>query len=208
MIKFTFDSATLINLEPLNTQLTTLAAIQFVIIQTITSLTLRYALKKPGIAPQSAPANVPQINASNQITGDGTVADGIDKETINVTIAPIKYCPGAPILNKPVLNAIHADKPVRINGVALNNMLPNWNSELPPPENGPPRTMRMPRTASANPIRGLNMDSNTRTTNPTKIPPKIHNKEALSDFNPAEDFLFLFFIAVILLTITSRTSHV
>ena len=208
MMKFTFDSATLINLEPLNTQLTTLAAIQFVIIQTITSLTLRYALKKPGIAPQSAPANVPQINASNQITGDGTAADGIDNETINVTIAPIKYCPGAPILNRPVLKAIHADKPVRINGVALNNMLPNWNSELPPPENGPPRTIRIPRTASANPIRGLNTDSNTRTTNPTKIPPKIHSKEALSDFNPSEDFLFLFFIALLLLTITLRTCHI
>ena len=163
----------------------------------------------------------PQVDYKDSLSKQNTIHDAyticlanppfkgsLDKETINVTIAPIKYCPGAPILNRPVLNAIHADKPVRINGVALNNMLPNWNSELPPPENGPPRTMRIPRTASANPIRGLNTDSNTRTTNPTKIPPKIHSKEALSDFNPAEDFLFLFFIAMILLTITFRTSHV
>ena len=49
-----------------NTQLTIFAAIQLVIMQTITSFTLRNALNIPVIAPQSAPIAIPTIKASSQ----------------------------------------------------------------------------------------------------------------------------------------------
>ena len=49
---------------------------------------------------------------------------GIDSATISAVADPIKYCPGVPMLNNPVLNASATDKPVNIKGVALKSISP------------------------------------------------------------------------------------
>ena len=116
---------------------TTLAAIQFIIIQVITSFTLRNALKSPGTAPHNAPASIPPKKAISQTIIGATTVVGIESAKIKVTAVLTKYCPGAPILNNPVLKATATDKPVKIKGVALNNISPkleglNPNSSAPP----------------------------------------------------------------------------
>jgi len=62
-----FASATL------KTQLTMLAAIQLVMMQTMTSLTPSIALNMPGIKPHSTPASMPATNASIHTTAAGTL---------------------------------------------------------------------------------------------------------------------------------------
>ena len=92
-----------------------MAAIQLVMMQASTSLIFSSALTKPGIAPQAAPARIPLRNASSHTNGAGTTAVGMLNATISVAAVLIKYCPGAPILKRPVLNATATDSPVRIN---------------------------------------------------------------------------------------------
>ena len=87
-----FPPAVLMNcLFSTNTQLTILAAIQFVIIQTITSLTLRKALKKPGIRPQIIPQSIPTIKESSHTQNAVSGVVGIESAVIIEPIVPIKY---------------------------------------------------------------------------------------------------------------------
>ena len=66
----------------------------------------------------------PGSKASSQMTGLGSAETGMPNATASVTMVPIRYCPGAPILNRPVLNATDTDSPVRISGVARKSILP------------------------------------------------------------------------------------
>ena len=73
-----------------NTHVTMFAEIQFVIIQTMTSLTLKNARNNPGIAPQSAPKAIPTTTANNQMKNDSApFLDGMLNATNSEPIAPI-----------------------------------------------------------------------------------------------------------------------
>ena len=59
-----------------NTQLTIFAAIQLVIMHTITSLTFRNALNIPVTAPHNAPQTMPTISARNHTANIPNFVDG------------------------------------------------------------------------------------------------------------------------------------
>ena len=84
-------------------QVTTLAAIQFVMMQAMTSLMLSRALSRPGMAPQSAPARMPPRKAMIQTMPAGTTSLGMPRASIKLAMVPIRYWPGAPMLKRPVL---------------------------------------------------------------------------------------------------------
>ena len=75
---------------------TRFAAIQFVMMQASTSLMLSRALKRPGIAPQIAPASVPPRKASSQMSVVDIVSDGRPRAMESETSVPMRYWPGAP----------------------------------------------------------------------------------------------------------------
>ena len=136
-----------------NSHVTTLAAIQLVIMHAITSFILKKALSRPGIMPHSAPAAMPPKNASVHISQPGTLCVGMPSAMNSVAAVPARYCPGAPMLNRPVLNATATESPVSISGVARNSMLPtlaglNPNVSAPaasrPVLNRPMNTSLMP----------------------------------------------------------------
>ena len=52
----------------------------------------------------------------------GALTFGFNPTSIRVTMVPIRYCPGAPILNRPVLKATATESPVRIKGVARDSI--------------------------------------------------------------------------------------
>ena len=101
------------------------AAIQFVIMQTMTSFTPRRLLKSPGIIPHIIPPAIPTSSAKSHTSIGGMTLVGIDRATIRLPIAPIRYCPGAPMLKSPVLKARATESPVIIKGVQLKSILPN-----------------------------------------------------------------------------------
>ena len=107
-----------------NHHVTRFAAIQFVMMHVITSLILRKALKSPGIAPQRAPSTIPVRNAHTQARPAGHPLVPIQIATEMLPIVPIRYCPAAPILKSPVLNATATERPVKISGVARKSMFP------------------------------------------------------------------------------------
>lgn len=88
----------------------------------ITSFTFRYALSIPGILAHKAPATPPANVAKSQ-----RIESGIKvrlKATNIETKAPIIYCPGVPILNKPHLNAKATESPVIMIGTDRYNTSP------------------------------------------------------------------------------------
>lgn len=85
--------------------------IQLSIIQVITSFTLKCALNSPGSIPHIAPPIIANISDTYHGVPSTIAANSAQK-------APIVYCPGAPILNNPVLNANATERPASINGVA------------------------------------------------------------------------------------------
>ena len=100
-------------------QVTRLAAIQLVMMQASTSLMFSRAFTSPGMAPHTAPARIPARKDSGH-----TEVVGMLSATTSVAMVPMRYCPGAPMLNRPVLKATATDSPVRISGVARNSILP------------------------------------------------------------------------------------
>ena len=172
-----------------NTQLTMFAAIQLVIIHTITSLTLRKALKSPGISPQIIPQSMPTISASSHIQKAVSGVVGTDKATITDPIAPIRYCPGAPMLKRPVLKAIATDRPVIRSGADSKNMSPRTKVMFldPPLAKGPARMIVRPLNASDSGILSEVSAKIRRTNHPTKIPAIIQSREEITDFIPADE---------------------
>ena len=85
--------------------------------EVITSLTLKYALKIPGTAPQMAPQTI----AARRHTYHGICRISAKYNAPNT---PKVYWPAAPILNSPVLKANATERPVMISGVACAISLP------------------------------------------------------------------------------------
>ena len=91
------------NRLPSKSMVTRLAAIQLVIMEVMTSLTLRWALKSPGMHPHSAPARMAAQKASSHTRGAGTTLVSMPSATMREAAVPMRYCPGAPMLKSPVL---------------------------------------------------------------------------------------------------------
>ena len=70
---------------------TRFAAIQLVIIEVMTSLTLRKALKNPGMQPQRAPATAAVRKASIHTSPAGIFDVSSDSATTMALIVPIRY---------------------------------------------------------------------------------------------------------------------
>ena len=163
-------------------------------IQASTSLMFSRAFNSPGIAPHSAPARMPDRNASSQTNGAGTDAVGMLSETISVAAVPIRYCPGAPMLNRPVLNATATESPVRISGVARKSILPTLaglkpKARLPdasrPVLRMPPSTSRMPSQAAPGPRPELVRPTTSTMTQPTSKPMPMEISEAATVLAPS-----------------------
>ena len=150
---------------------------------TITSLTLNFALKKPGMAPQSTPSTVPVSSASVHMIHAGMLPCGMLSATSRLPMAPIRYCPGAPILNRPVLKARETERPVMMSGVAVNSMLPQVKSTslALPAAPGPESTMKMPLKASDTGISLEQIAITSSTMKPTSRPPRIQMRDAMTD---------------------------
>ena len=74
-----------------------------------------------------APANMPPKKASIQMAQAGRAPLGMLRAIIRVAMVPIRYWPGAPILNRPVLKAMATERPVITRGVARKSILPrDW----------------------------------------------------------------------------------
>ena len=84
-------------------QVTRLAASQLVMMQAMTSLMFSRDFNSPGMHPHSAPASMPPRKAMSQTSPDGTEDVGMLRARNSVAQVPARYCPGAPILNRPVL---------------------------------------------------------------------------------------------------------
>lgn len=149
-------STTFLNLLTSKAQVTRLAAIQLVIMLARTSLMFRYALARPGMAPQTAPAAMPPRKAMTQISAGGTTSLGMPSASIRLAIVPIRYWPGAPMLKRPVLYATATERPVIMSGVARKSILPTLVGLKPklrlpaasrPVESMPNSTRRMPSHA-------------------------------------------------------------
>ncbi len=80
-----------------------MAAIQLVMMEVMTSLTLRYALKAPGMHPHSAPAAMAARKASSHTRKAGMTVVSRLSATMIAMAVPIRYWPGAPMLKRPVL---------------------------------------------------------------------------------------------------------
>ena len=103
-----------------------MAAIQLVMMQANTSLIFSSAFSNPGIAPHRAPASIPPRKASSQMMPTGTDSEGMPSATDSETSVPIRYWPGAPMLNSPVLKATATERPVMISGMARKSILPTF----------------------------------------------------------------------------------
>ena len=202
-----------------NIHVTRLAAIQLVMMHASTSLMLSIALSNPGIAPQSAPASMPPANASTHTSHVGnrpiceTMPDAassplpVPRESAikSVAAAPARYCPGAPMLKRPVLYATATERPVKITGVARKSRLPmevglKPNVRLPaalrPVLNRPANTSRMPSHALFSPSSGLQMPTIRMMMLPAPRPMSIESSDACtvrapSDFTSREKLFLL-----------------
>ena len=193
-----------LKLDTSKTQVTTLAAIQLVMMQASTSLMLRKALSRPGITPQSAPAAMPPSSARNHTTiggmelgftpGMAICVEGMPSAMNSVAAVPARYCPGAPMLNRPVLKATATERPVRITGVARKSMLPTLAGLKPkvrlpaalrPVENRPKITRRMPSQALLRPSDGLNRPTIRMTSAPAARPMRMDSRDASTERVPS-----------------------
>ena len=203
-----------LKLDTSKTQVTTLAAIQLVMMQASTSLMLRKALSRPGITPQSAPAAMPPSSARIQITiggmalgftpGMAICEEGMPSAMNSVAAVPARYCPAAPMLNRPVLKATATERPVRMTGVARKSMLPTLAGLKPkvrlpaalrPVENRPKITRRMPSQALLRPSDGLNRPTIRMTSAPAARPMMMDRRDASTERAPSfckrDDLLLL-----------------
>ena len=162
--------------------------------QASTSLMLRYALTRPGMAPHSVPANIPLKKAKIQIKTVGTDSEGMFSATYSVAAVLMRYCPGAPMLKRPVLNATATERPVRIRGVARKSMLPmlvglkpkvSVPAALRPVENSPPNTRRIPSHALERPSEGFPMPTSKMMTLPTTRPMTMEISEERTALVPS-----------------------
>ena len=162
--------------------------------QASTSLMLRKAFTSPGIQPHRAPASMPPRKAMSHTRGAGTVSVGMVSARIRVAAVPIRYWPGAPMLNRPVLKATATDRPVRISGVARKSMLPKFVELKPkvsvpaasrPVLNRPPNTRRMPSHALFSPRDGLAAPTMMIISAPTTMPMRMEISEASTDLVPS-----------------------
>jgi len=96
----------------LSDRFTANSPIQLNMIAVMTSLTLKNALKMPGIAPQTAPPTMPSSTATYHGSWNCMPATSAKNE-------PIVYCPDAPMLKSPVLNAKPTERPVIRSGAAV-----------------------------------------------------------------------------------------
>ena len=170
-----------------NIHVTRFAASQLVMMLASTSLMFKNALSAPGIAPQTAPAATPPRNARIQISHGATLLDGMPSAMHSDTSVPMRYWPGAPMLNRPVLNATATDRPVMMSGVARKSMLPKF-VELKPhvstPEavrpvlNRPANTRRKPSQTLDAPSSGFEKPTAAMMTLPTTRPMRIDSSDA------------------------------
>ena len=170
-----------------NIHVTRFAASQLVMMLASTSLMFKNALSAPGIAPQSAPAAMPPRNARIQISHGATLLDGMPSAMHSDTSVPMRYWPGAPMLNRPVLNATATDRPVIISGVARKSILPKFVELKPqvstpaavrPVLNRPANTMRMPSQTLDAPSSGFEKPTAAMMTLPTTRPMRIDSSDA------------------------------
>ena len=167
-----------------------MAANQLVMMQAKTSLIFKKAFSSPGIAPQMAPAAQPPRNATSQINAGGTDSEGMPSASIKVTMVPMRYCPGAPMLNSPVLKATATERPVKINGVPRKSIFPMLVGLKPkvkfpaasrPVLNRPPKIKRIPSQALER-VRLRLVKPTTRTiTQPTASPIRMERIEARTE---------------------------
>ncbi len=162
--------------------------------QASTSLMLSRALKRPGIAPQIAPASVPPRKASSQMSVVDIVSDGRPRAMESDTSVPMRYWPGAPMLKRPVLYAMPTERPVMMSGAARKSMLPIFVGLKPhisvpeasrPVENRPPNTMRMPSHAEESERFGLVRPTIKMTMLPTARPIRIERTDAATVLKPS-----------------------
>ena len=179
---------------PSKIQVTRLAAIQFVMMQASTSLMFSRAFTSPGMAPHSAPARMPARKASSHTTGEGTAEVGMLRATMRVAAVPMRYCPGAPMLNRPVLKATATDSPVSMSGVARNSILPTLAGLKPkvrlpeasrPVLSMPPSTSRTPSHTLFPSILLLARPLITTMTQPTSRPMRMEITEAAAVLAPS-----------------------
>ena len=166
---------------------TRFAATQFVIMQARTSFILRKALSRPGIAPQSAPASMPPRKAMSQTRNAPIVSVGRLRASIRETIVPMRYWPGAPMLNRPVLYATAMERPVIMSGVARKSMLPTLVGLKPqlstpvasrPVLNIPAKIRRMPSHAPLVEMLLLVRPTMRMTRLPTTRPIRMDSSDA------------------------------
>ena len=99
------------------------------------------------------------------------------------TSVPMRYWPGAPMLNRPVLNATATDRPVMMSGVARKSMLPKF-VELKPQVSTPEavrpvlNTRRKPSQTLDAPSSGFEKPTAAMMTLPTTRPMRIDSRDA------------------------------
>ena len=173
---------------------TRLAAIQLVMMQASTSLMLSKDLSMPGMAPHSAPASMPPKKARNQMISGGTTEEGMLSAMNSVAAVPARYCPGAPMLNSPVLNATATERPVRINGVARKSMLPTLAGLKPkvsapaasrPVANRPAKIRRTPSHTLLRPSEGVHRPTIRIIRLPAIRPTRMDRTDAMTDRVPS-----------------------
>ena len=178
--------------------------------QVITSLILRKALKRPGIAPQSPPKITPARKAAIHAINTGQSVLPSTSPTVNVPIVPMRYCPAAPMLNSPVLKATATESPVIIKGVALKSMFPMFTG-LKPKERAPPErpVLNIPKNTSLTPsqmplVEILSLVSPTITMRivPTAIPIIMEIMADKTDLAPSVRYHFSFPVSGPSLSIT------
>ena len=143
--------------------------IQLNMMAVMTSLMFRYALKMPGSAPQIAPKSI----AASRHRYHGHCSTMAQYSAPN---APSVYCPAAPMLNRPVLNAKPTERPVIISGAALASTVPMLRGLLKP-------LFKMTSRPSPKACSALMMASTTR---PSSRPITMQISEAATDRNASE----------------------
>ena len=154
---------------PYMISLTMYKPIQLNMIAVMTSLIFRYALKMPGIAPQTAP----KIIAASRQRYHGSCSTIAQYSAPN---APSVYCPAAPMLNRPVLNAKPTERPVIISGAAFASTVPILRGLLNP-------LCKITSRPSPIACSALMIAS---TTTPSSRPMTIQISEAATDRNASE----------------------
>ena len=108
----------------------------------------------------------------------------------SVAHVPARYCPGAPMLKRPVLNAVATESPVRISGMARKSMLPMLAGLKPnvsapvasrPVLKRPKNTSRMPSHALWKP-RDLFVQPTIRMSSvPASRPMRMESSDAMTE---------------------------